>query len=254
MAKIFGRLNVVTGLFVIAIGLAPQLEAKGPNPVSIEASIAPVKGNADRFQVTVELNIKEGWHTYDNVPKGNPSPTTTVKLDLPKGVKALGDWKRPKGHIYLKDPTMTVFDGSIRFIREIVADKNAEPRKIGVTVSYQVCQGQKCLPPTEEKTSVVLVTSEDSKDTSTFTNKHFEAPIRLMVSSQPLNTAAAQMYPSPAMFDVDNDGKVELIVGDIFGSINVYENTNNTGKGDPIWSKFRPLKTANGEKIKVSNW
>ena len=86
-----------------------------------------------------------------------------------------------------------------------------------------------------------------------FTNKYFEAPVRLMVGDQPLNTRARQMYPSPAVYDVDSDGKVELVVGDIFGSLNVYEN-QNTGKGDPVWSKHTRLKTAKGKPIKVSNW
>ncbi len=88
-----------------------------------------------------------------------------------------------------------------------------------------------------------------------FTNKVFAAPIRLTVGNEPLNKAAGQMYPSPAMFDIDNDGDVELVVGDIFGSLNVYENKNDNGdKGDPVWSKHTSLTTAEGKKIKVPNW
>jgi hypothetical protein len=83
---------------------------------------------------------------------------------------------------------------------------------------------------------------------------YFEAPLRLMVGDTPLNTSAKQMYPSPAVYDVDSEGKVELVVGDIFGSLRVYENENDTGKGDPVWSKHVALKTADGDPIKVSNW
>ena len=86
-----------------------------------------------------------------------------------------------------------------------------------------------------------------------FANQHFEAPFRLMVKDAPLNTAAKQMYPSPAMYDVDQDGQDELIVGDIFGRLNVYENQNDA-KGDPVWSSHYALNTADGEAIKVSNW
>ena len=32
-----------------------------------------------------------------------------------------------------------------------------------------------------------------------------------MVAGKPLNSTARKMYPSPAIFDVDNDGKMELI-------------------------------------------
>jgi hypothetical protein len=90
-------------------------------------------------------------------------------------------------------------------------------------------------------------------DSPAFESDIFEAPFRLKVGDQPLNNAARQMYPSPAMFDIDRDGQLELVVGDIFGSLNIYENLAN-GKSDPVWSSHIPLKGGDGEKIKVSNW
>ena len=81
----------------------------------------------------------------------------------------------------------------------------------------------------------------------------FEAPVRLKVGEQYLNNAARQMYPSPAMFDIDRDGQLELVVGDIFGSLNVYENLSDE-KLDPVWSSHIPLKLNDGAKVKVSNW
>ncbi len=86
-----------------------------------------------------------------------------------------------------------------------------------------------------------------------FVNATFEAPLRLMVGNLPLNSGAKQMYPSPSLFDVDSDGQSELIVGDIFGSLSVYENQND-GSGDPVWSSHTALASAGGEAIKVSNW
>lgn len=87
-----------------------------------------------------------------------------------------------------------------------------------------------------------------------FENRHFEAPERLMVGDQPLNAETRQMYPSPAVYDVDSDGQAELVVGDIFGSLQVYENQNTSGKGDPVWGKPTRLETAEGTPIKVPNW
>ncbi len=80
----------------------------------------------------------------------------------------------------------------------------------------------------------------------------FGEPEMLYVGAVPLNLKAEQMYPSPAMFDIDGDGRDELVVGDIFGSLNIYENEAKTG--DPKWSEFRALKSVDGEAIKVSNW
>ena len=76
----------------------------------------------------------------------------------------------------------------------------------------------------------------------------------IIVGDQPLNSRANQMYPSPALYDVDGDGQDELVVGDIFGSLNVYENQNASGKGDPVWAEHVRLNSTKGEPIKVSNW
>ena len=81
----------------------------------------------------------------------------------------------------------------------------------------------------------------------------FEAPVRLKVGEQFLNKAARQMYPSPAMFDIDRDGQLELVVGDISGRLNVYENLSDE-KSDPVWSSHIPVKLSDGANVKVSNW
>ena len=172
---------------------------------------------------------------------------------MPDGIKFIGDWKRPVGRPYDKDPTTRIFTGRIKFTGEIKATPSNNQREIVVHVDYQVCNDQLCFPPAKFKTTVTLAAT-NSGGSSTFVNKYFEAPFRLRVGDQPLNSVAKQMYPSPAMFDIDNDGDVELIVGDIFGRLNVYENKNDSDGSDPIWSSHTPLKTAGGKVIKVSNW
>jgi len=61
------------------------------------------------------------------------------------------------------------------------------------------------------------------------------------------------MYPSPAIFDVDNDGQDELVIGTIFGRLVFSENTNASA-GDPIWSEPEPIETTEGEPLKLNNW
>ena len=87
-----------------------------------------------------------------------------------------------------------------------------------------------------------------------FRNDLFHAPEMIMVGQLPLNKKARQMYPSPVLFDVDRDDRVELVVGDIFGSLNVYENENPSASGDPVWSEHVRLQSTDGQPIKVSNW
>lgn len=246
--------GLLAAAFVVA-GSSMTFAQETP-PVTITASLDKTE-NGDN-QLVVSLDIKDGWHTFDTVPEGNPSPSTSIALELPEGVDAVGKWKRPASLPY--EDGGTVFEGNTKFKHAVTINPNASQREIGVTVSYQVCNDRLCRPPNDFKTTISIPASEvdqakkaDTPERYVYKNQFFAAPERLMVGEQPLNVAAKQMYPSPAVYDVDNDGENELVVGDIFGTLNVYENENSDG-GEPIWSKHSPLKTAEGEKIKVSNW
>ena len=82
----------------------------------------------------------------------------------------------------------------------------------------------------------------------------FAPPVRLMVNDEPLNTVAQLRFPSPALYDIDNDGQEELVVGSLMGQISVYENTNTTGKGDPIWGSSKSIKDSSGKLMRSKNW
>ena len=79
----------------------------------------------------------------------------------------------------------------------------------------------------------------------------FAAPVRLLAAGAPVNHVEEMPYPSPVVFDIDRDGKRELICGDLWGYLWVYENEGQ--EGDLHWSAPRKL-TADGEVLKVPNW
>lgn len=250
---------IVTFVVLPELILQPVM-AQDQDPVSVTAEVETSENSKLQHVVSVKLEILDGWHTFDKVPDGNPAPTTVVELELPDGIKTVGEWKRPVSLPSVKDAGATIFSGNVKFTRAIEIDPSEEARDINVTVSFQACDDARCQPPAEITTSVEIPATEVAKNDEPeeniefkFESKLFDAPFRLTVGNNPLNTKAKQMYPSPAMFDVDNDGKVELIVGDIFGSLNVYENDSDSS-GDPVWLPYEGLKTADGEKIKVSNW
>ena len=110
------------------------------------------------------------------------------------------------------------------------------------------------LPASAQQTVAKVNTTLRDNDQGAFDNQVFTAPEMIRVGELPLNTKARQMYPSPVMFDIDNDNRSELIVGDIFGSLNIYENQNESATGDPVWSNHVRLESTDGQPIKVSNW
>lgn len=100
--------------------------------------------------------------------------------------------------------------------------------------------------------ATLLITSTLGLASQSAQKARFGAPELLRVGEAPLNATAKQMYPSPAVFDVDRDGRDELVVGCISGRLSVYE--NEAQEGEPTWSEPRALKSVDGKDIKVSNW
>ena len=84
-----------------------------------------------------------------------------------------------------------------------------------------------------------------------FSHPTFEAPVMLMADGKPMQ--AGHSYPSPGLFDVDDDGDDEMVLGEIMGSVSYCENTN-AGSGDPVWGPVKELMTADNKPLKLNNW
>ena len=76
----------------------------------------------------------------------------------------------------------------------------------------------------------------------------FRPPVRLMAGGEPMGQE--QMYPSPALYDLDGDGVEELVIGDLMGNLRV---SRRVAGGDAItWSAAELLKgheVSQGEKM-----
>lgn len=81
----------------------------------------------------------------------------------------------------------------------------------------------------------------------------FDDPVFLQVDDAPMNEDGKMMYPSPVVFDIDNDGTNELVIGTIFGALLACENSNE-GSGDPVWEAPVVVNTHDGEPIDLNNW
>jgi len=214
--------------------------------VTFKGSLQPISMQADHFTVTVQLDIKEGWHTYDEVGEGS-EVLTSLELKLPEGVTAKGDWSRPSGTDG-KEPDSLVYEGQVSFSKSVVIEPSAYGKSIDVVVSYQACTDDYCNPPQTKTVSIAIPKQVSS------TPSIFDHPIRISVDGEPLNTVEKKKFLSPAIFDVDEDGKPELVIGDLWGDVGVHENLNTTGKGDPVWGPRKALKDTQGKAIRTSNW
>lgn len=117
------------------------------------------RANADeerQFEITVRLQIAPGWHTYANQLPSSPYRATTVQLQLPEQVEAIGPWQKPVALPDLANPQQQVYRGTLFFSRKVRLLSGADRADVLVEVSYQVCDDTKCLPGAAEKKSVRL--------------------------------------------------------------------------------------------------
>ncbi|MBI4879643.1 MAG: hypothetical protein HY812_08300 [Planctomycetes bacterium] len=79
----------------------------------------------------------------------------------------------------------------------------------------------------------------------------FEAPVRLLADGKFLNEVENMLYPSPVLLDVDSDGQRELVCGDLWGRLRVYENVGE--EGDTTWGPAVKLQSE-GKDLELPNW
>jgi thiol:disulfide interchange protein DsbD len=115
-------------------------------------SLQPVpRGRA--FQIAVVAKISPGFHINAHVPSEDYLIPTKILADLSPGV-FLVETTYPRGVMrafrFSKTP-LRVYEGSFTVLMKLRANGTAPlgPQKIGLTVGYQACNQDACLPPTK---------------------------------------------------------------------------------------------------------
>jgi DsbC/DsbD-like thiol-disulfide interchange protein len=115
-------------------------------------SIQPVpRGHA--FEIAVVAKISPGFHINAHEPSEEYLIPTKIMADLPPGI-ALVETTYPRGVMrafrFSKTP-LRVYEGSFTVKMKLRAQSAAPlgPKKIGITIGYQACNQDACLPPTK---------------------------------------------------------------------------------------------------------
>jgi len=78
----------------------------------------------------------------------------------------------------------------------------------------------------------------------------FAAPERIRAGKAFLGQG--RIYPSPVLHDLDGDGHLDILVGDLFGRVTVARRVAAEG-GIRVGAEV-PLKGRNGKPLKFHNW
>jgi thiol:disulfide interchange protein DsbD len=113
-------------------------------------SLQPVPAGR-AFEIAVVAKISPGFHINAHMPSEDYLIPTKITADLPPGV-LLVEATYPRGVMrafrFSKTP-LRVYEGSFTVRMKLRANSSAPlgPQKIGLTVGYQACNQDACLPP-----------------------------------------------------------------------------------------------------------
>ncbi|HEX3375572.1 MAG TPA: protein-disulfide reductase DsbD domain-containing protein [Candidatus Acidoferrales bacterium] len=158
-SKISARL--AAWLFILAVALL-SIHASGqdkPFPAAASVlqpqayvSLQPVpRGHA--FQVAVVAKISPGFHINAHQPSEDYLIPTKITAELPSGLFVV-ETNYPRGVMrafsFSKTP-LRVYEGSFTILMKLRTNGAAPlgPQKINLTVGYQACNQEACLPPTK---------------------------------------------------------------------------------------------------------
>ncbi|HSB64444.1 MAG TPA: cytochrome c biogenesis protein CcdA [Thermoanaerobaculia bacterium] len=112
------------------------------------------------FRLAVIADIKTGWHVNSHTPKEDFLIPTEVRLKPAPGLafSAVTYPKHKETKFSFSDQPLAVYEGRAVFVVPGKADARAAagPRTLTAVISYQPCNDNQCLPPTEVTASLTI--------------------------------------------------------------------------------------------------
>ena len=146
----------VTAVLLIILAALPSAQPQIPSgrevvSPSAYVSLEPV-GRGSSFQLAVVLKIRPGFHINARKPSADYLIPTDLHANLPAGFKSAGEISYPKGELrtfaFTKTP-LNVYEDKVVLRVPLTARSDAPvgPQHISLTLRYQACSNEVCLPP-----------------------------------------------------------------------------------------------------------
>lgn len=157
----------LTWLFaMIFLSASNLLSAQfGDNPVSWSSKV--VKADSNIYEIELKGSMDSEWHIYDLGPYKDGPIATTLTVSGGDGVKTVG---AP----YIKTSVHKEFSSSFGMeigtagdgvvIAQKVSVSSAIPTSVTVTLEWQTCSGESCMPPADEEITIKLPAADTSNN------------------------------------------------------------------------------------------
>ena len=154
MARLCAITVVIAALASLVVATHPTALAGGKlDPVKVQASLSkPDSGG--KQTVTVQLTIDKGWHLYanpvDHEDLAGGETVVAIKADG-KPVNAKIKYPAGKSHTEKAIGTFKIYEGNVTIQAELA---KAAATPLEVSVKFQACDANRCLPTRTIKVNV----------------------------------------------------------------------------------------------------
>ncbi len=130
----------------------PAIARPVSDPVSWTASAASREGGM--YQIRISSNVRTGWHIYAMQPGGDGTLIPTAFSFRPASTAVVKSSGKPKAMTFTGvDGTAYVYEGKTEFTTML---SGAPGQTLSLTVGYQSCSEQMCLPPKKKVITIKL--------------------------------------------------------------------------------------------------
>lgn len=151
-------LLVAVAIWTVAVAEESPLRVRTPTelaPMTVGAALTTSRASpGESISVLIGVRLLPGWHTYAEVPADEPYVATKGLLEPSSGLTPSGDWMTPPSIPDATNPQLKIYASSsdpLIFLHEMrVAESAAGEAQVRVTLRFQTCSAERCLPPTRE--------------------------------------------------------------------------------------------------------
>ncbi|MBX3008504.1 MAG: protein-disulfide reductase DsbD [Melioribacteraceae bacterium] len=177
----------------------------GGNANKVSVQLIPVQDIAvqgSQFNVIIKANIEDTWHINSHTPNDDFLIASTIVSDDPRFPFAKVIFPTPKDLDFeFSDNPVSVFEGTIRIGISINIDENMPVGnyKIPITLRYQACNDQTCLPPTNITDTLNLNINEKSASAKSINEEEAEGIDFSSISVDKTEDGVASMLESSGL-------------------------------------------------------
>lgn len=152
-------------LTLLLLFFAMQLPAQKLEPITWETSVE--NNSATEATLRFAARIQKGWHLYGfDLPEDGPN-STSIKLELPEGVTAEGDFVADRAPVEKFDPVFSLklswWDTDVVFTRNLKISDGMS-HEISGQIFFQGCNDQTCISPQKIPFTLKVGTGEIVKE------------------------------------------------------------------------------------------